>query len=111
MTPPKPCKFHRRFLVCSMTWEFFTDDGKVAVCLLLTSPDQKRVQPCTAGPSSSENAKQIRKTGKASPRRGATQEPRLAPDLNPGQPRIDVRLSFKRHDASRHLRFGQALAA
>src|SRR3984893_8864112 len=30
MTPPKPCKFHRRFSpnkrVCSMTWEFFTDD-------------------------------------------------------------------------------------
>lgn len=31
MTPPKPCKFHRRFSpnkrVCSMTWEFFTDDS------------------------------------------------------------------------------------
>ena len=29
MTPPKPCKFHRRFSpnkrVCSMTWESFTD--------------------------------------------------------------------------------------
>src|SRR6202011_5730847 len=38
MTPPKPCKFHRRFSpnkrVCSMTWEFFTDDesGSSSVC-------------------------------------------------------------------------------
>ena len=33
MTPPKPCKFHRRFSpnrrVRSMTWEFFTDDDLV----------------------------------------------------------------------------------